>query len=140
MATGPVMELQKIRELIDVFKASDLAEFEFVEGEHRVRFVKRGGSSGLGVDTLQPEAPAGVDSHVRSPLFGVIHLTPSPDAPPFVKPGDVVQQGQVVCIVEAMKIFHEIKAPRNSRIDKVLVSSAEEVESGALLMSLVDTN
>lgn len=165
---GPVMELQKIRELIDVFKASDLAEFEFTQGDQRVRFVKRAGldaapvKAGAAVKLLkdhpfQPEAASahvtdsGTDkpTHetesptawvVKSPLYGIVHLKPAPDAPPFVMPGDIVQQGQVVCIVEAMKIFHEIKVDRRARVENILIDSAEEVEAGAALFSLSEPN
>ncbi len=168
MGTGLAMELQKIRELIDVFKTSDLAEFEFAQGDTRVRFVKRavpGSTQGkpssnidfitgqsllLETNSTQWTEAASVDRDggattrtsgvVKSPLYGIVHLTPTPDAPPFVMPGDVIQEGQVICILEAMKIFHEIKADRSARLEKILVLSGEEVDAGAPLFYLSDTN
>lgn len=131
------MELQKIRELIEVFKTSELAEFEFAEGDRRVRFVRRSAPSAAGQTPKSAVSPA-AEVHVRSPLFGIVHLTPSPTAPPFVRPGDLVEAGQTVCIVEAMKVFHEVKTPRKARIAEVLVRSADEVEAGAMLMSLAE--
>lgn len=145
MVTGPDMELQKIRELIDVFKASDLAEFEFVEGDQRVRFVKRAvvGSTSLVGDAPQPAETSPqvpTEGVIKSPLYGIVHLTPTPNAPPFVKTGDVVQAGQVLCIVEAMKVFHEIKATHPARVVRVCVAPSEEVESGAALFVFSSAN
>lgn len=151
------MELQKIRELIDVLMASDLAELEFSQGTHTLRLVRR--SSRAAVPYVDPDSPAfitaetvqtqtgrkpavGVDSDllidlVRSPLYGIVHLTASPDSPPFVQLGEPVHKGQVLCVVEAMKIFHEIKADRSGRVEAVLAEPAQEVESGAPLFRLV---
>ena len=159
MATGQAMELQKIKELIDVLMTSDLAELEFAEGDQKLRLVRRGRPeiSQTGVlktvmppHTLRvaptanpatprtPEAafPAISPGLVRSPLFGIVHLTPTPDAPAYVRPGDLVQPGQVICMVEAMKIFHEVKADSRARIEEVLVKSAQEVEAGETLFCL----
>lgn len=145
---GRAMELQKIRQLIDVFKASDLAEFEFTEGDQRVRFVKRAVNGGVpAADAAplpavaspgDPQVPGG--GEIKSPLYGIVHLTPTPNAPPFVQAGDVVQPGQVLCIVEAMKIFHEVKATHRARVDKVLVAAADEVEAGAGLFATSSAN
>ena len=159
MATGQAMELQKIKELIDVLTTSDLAELEFAEGDQKLRLVRRARPeiSKTGVlktvmpphtlrvaPTASPATPETPDAAfpaispglVRSPLFGIVHLTPTPDAPAYVRPGDLVQPGQVICVVEAMKIFHEVKADRRARIEEVLVKSAQEVEAGETLFCL----
>jgi acetyl-CoA carboxylase biotin carboxyl carrier protein len=152
------MQLQKIRELIDVLMSSDLAELEFADGDHKLRLVRRAPASvpqalhaTAGVTgkvtthpTSQPlpaaspatpavQAPAG---QVTSPLYGIVHLTPAPDEPAFVQSGDTVKPGQVLCMVEAMKIFHEVKATCRARVEEVLVSSAQEVEAGESLFRL----
>jgi acetyl-CoA carboxylase biotin carboxyl carrier protein len=76
---------------------------------------------------------------VRSPLYGILHLTSAPDAPAFVQAGDLVHQGQTLCIVEAMKIFHEVKAEISARVDAVLGQAGQEVEAGAPLFRLAAT-
>jgi acetyl-CoA carboxylase biotin carboxyl carrier protein len=152
------MDLLKIKQLIDVLAASDLSELELTEGDHRVRLIKR-------VDTIPARLPVGsaattgmkpdqanlsgdevADSgkspttpateQVVAPLFGVLHLAASPDAPAFVNPGDAVQPGQVLCIVESMKVFHEVKSTGRARIIAVLAQSGHEVEAGQALFEL----
>ena len=145
---GRLMELQKIKQLIDVMAASDLAEIELVEGDHRVRLVRRGVTEQPTVAS-RPETPAaggparGANEFskqpadlVLAPLYGVLHLTPSPDAAVFVQPGDTVATGQTLCVIESMKMFHEVKAPRRARIAAVLAQAGEEVQAGAALFHL----
>lgn len=84
----------------------------------------------------QPQAPAGeVQSttaanlvEICSPMIGTFYRRPSPDKPPFVNVGDEVKQGQVICVIEAMKLFNEIEAEFNCKIVKVLVDDASPVE------------
>ena len=153
------MDLQKIKELIDVLAASDLAEIELVEGEHRVRLIKRlhteagaylspapaatpvtahaGPETGAPPPAPQqalPNTEAG--ELVTAPLYGVVHLTPSPDAAAFVQLGDIVQAGQTLCVMEAMKMFHEVKASRKGRVAAILAIAGEEAEAGAALFEL----
>lgn len=147
------MELQKIRELIEVLKASDLTELEFSEGDYKLRLVRRSGSvpSAVSVTNGNGLAPPAELHHetnaesvsvrtstvmVRSPLFGILHLTASPDGPAFVQLGATVQQGDTLCIMEAMKIFHEVKANRTARVEAILGVSGQEVEAGAPLFQL----
>ena len=73
---------------------------------------------------------------VRSPLLGVFYRTPAPDAPPFVEVGDVVEPGQVVGLVEAMKIYNEITAEREGRVAQVLAQDAELVHVGQALVAM----
>lgn len=163
MAMGRGMDLQKIKQLIDVLMASDLSELEFVEGEHRLHLVRRSrlASSGpLATGSLHPamvpvaqRAPdvpseplaAGEENAARlepgelvtAPLYGILHLTPTPGAPPFVQQGEIVQRGQTLCVVEAMKMFHEVKAERSATVDGILAAAGQEVEAGAALFRLV---
>ena len=149
------MDLQKIKQLIDVLAVSDLAELELVEGDHRVRLVKRvdvGMVSALRpldvrasspavplsapAVSAAPAAPAEAGERVTAPLYGVLHLTPSPDAPAFVRLGDAVQAGQTLCVVEAMKMFHEVKATRPGTVTALYAAAGEEVEAGAALFQL----
>ena len=72
--------------------------------------------------------------HLVAPLFGIVHLRPAPDAPEFVSPGQAVTAGTPLCIIEAMKMFHEVRAERDAIISAVLVSSGQEVQAGQELM------
>jgi acetyl-CoA carboxylase biotin carboxyl carrier protein len=73
---------------------------------------------------------------VVAPLFGMAHLTPSPGASPFVNVGDLVNEGQTLCVIEAMKVFHEVRSPCRARIDRVVFNSGQEVQAGELLFEL----
>lgn len=130
-ATGHRMDIQKIRQLIDLLARSDLSELELVEGELKVRLLRRAGAA-IAMPVPQPASAA----VITSPLYGVLHLTPSPHEPAFVEPGDDVQAGQTVCVVEAMKMFHEVKADRAAKVLAVLVADGQEVEAGQALFSL----
>lgn len=159
LAIGVRMDLEKIKKLIDVLAASDLAEIELVEGEHRVRLVKRlRAEEGAGLSATpaavpvapqaRPEpdarAQASQPEHsdteagewITAPLYGVVHLTPSPDAAAFVQPGDLVQVGQTLCVIEAMKMFHEVKASHKGHVVAILATAGEDAEAGAALFQL----
>lgn len=76
----------------------------------------------------RPEAPQGLP--VSSPMMGIFYSAASPSAPPFVKVGDMVTQGQVVGLIEAMKVFNEITAPVSGKVTKMLVDNATLVQPG----------
>jgi acetyl-CoA carboxylase biotin carboxyl carrier protein len=78
----------------------------------------------------KPAAPAGNDNYItiKSPMIGTFYRSPSPDKPSFVNVGDEIKQGQVICIVEAMKLFNEIESEVSGRIVKVLIDDASPVE------------
>ncbi len=87
------------------------------------------------------EAPAPVDEDaglhiVKSPIVGTFYESPSPGSPPFVKPGDVVEAGQVLCIVEAMKLMNEIESDVAGEIVKRFVQSGQPIEYGQALFSV----
>jgi acetyl-CoA carboxylase biotin carboxyl carrier protein len=142
------MDLEKIKLLIDAMTASDLAEMEFSEGGWSLRLVRRKHDVG----EPQPAAPKSVarsrrpvektaaasdasrDDQILSPTFGAVYLRPSPDAPEFVSPGKQVVTGDILCVVEAMKVFNEVRATRDGVIAAVLVASGDEVETGQVLM------
>ncbi|SHK19623.1 acetyl-CoA carboxylase biotin carboxyl carrier protein [Thermocrinis minervae] len=76
---------------------------------------------------------------IRSPLVGTFYRSPSPGAPPFVEVGDIVSPGQVLCIIEALKVMNEIESDVAGRVVKILVENGETVEYGQPLF-LIDTN
>jgi acetyl-CoA carboxylase biotin carboxyl carrier protein len=67
-------------------------------------------------------------------MVGVVYLSPEPNAPPFVKPGDRVAAGQTLLLIEAMKTFNQIKSPRSGTVTRILVESGAPVEYGEVLM------
>ncbi|RUM31345.1 MAG: acetyl-CoA carboxylase biotin carboxyl carrier protein [Aquifex sp.] len=76
---------------------------------------------------------------IKSPLVGTFYRSPAPGAPPFVKVGDIVSPGQVLCIIEALKVMNEIESDVRGRVEKILVENGETVEYGQPLF-LIDTN
>jgi acetyl-CoA carboxylase biotin carboxyl carrier protein len=146
------MNLDLIKSLIDAMAASDLAEMEFSEAGWSLRLVRRPQRSAMPASSsvagdaapvtershpartrLEPTSDEAVQQ-VVAPLFGIVHLRPAPDAPEFVAPGQAVTAGTPLCIIEAMKMFHEVRAERDAIISAVLVSSGQEVQAGQELM------
>ncbi|WP_426390189.1 acetyl-CoA carboxylase biotin carboxyl carrier protein [Variovorax sp. R-27] len=135
------MKQEQIKTLIDALAASDLAELEYSENGSTLRLVKL---SALGVATAVrspsaarkaprqalEETAAVASTECLAPLFGVVHLQPAPGEPPFVQPGQVVEAGQLLCVIEAMKMFNEVRADRAGTVQQVLVHSGQEVEAG----------
>lgn len=148
------IDFDQVREVIRMAAEADLAELEVETPALRVRVrrsapahvpVQEPTAAGLaqapgpdGRGTAREAAPeaAALDAIV-APMVGTFYRAPSPDAPPFIAEGDYVQEGQVVCIIEAMKLFNEIQADRPGRLAKVLVESGAPVEYGQPLF-LVD--
>jgi acetyl-CoA carboxylase biotin carboxyl carrier protein len=145
------MDLQQIRSLIEAMAASDLAEIEFSENGWSLRLVRRAGDAPLSEPTASSEparakrparAPSAQSSaaakgaEIAAPLFGVVYLRPGPDAPDFVSPGQAVTAGSTVCVIEAMKVFHQVRAERDGIVAALLVTSGEEVEAGQILLRL----
>jgi len=75
-------------------------------------------------------AQAPVSTECPAPLYGVVHLQPTPDEPPFVKAGQAIRAGQILCVIEAMKVFNEVRAEGDATVQAVLVRSGQEVEAG----------
>ena len=84
----------------------------------------------------QPPLKTQGDERVTAPMYGVLHLTPAPGVATFVQLGDTVKPGQTLCMIEAMKMFHEVKVRSAGRIEAILAASGEEVEAGAELFRL----
>lgn len=146
------MELKQIKVFIDAMASSDLTELQANKDGWTLKLVKRAGrmpshasASGSPLPTSaqnmqrEPAIPATAvepGAEVRAPLFGVVHLTPSPDAPPFVVVGQPVKTGETLCVIEAMKVFNNICAERDGVVEAVVATSGSEVEAGQLLMRI----
>jgi len=141
------LDLRKLKKLIDLVQESGIAELEITEGEERVR-IARGGAVTVAqapvVAVTAPAAPAPVpasaeaptagDGHaMKSPMVGTFYRAPSPDAKPFVEVGQVVKEGQTMCVIEAMKLMNEIEADASGTVKAVLVENGQPVEYGQAL-------
>jgi len=132
------MDIKKIETLIKLMKKHALYELEVEEDESRVHLVSAAGGAPVyaapapspmfatDTPTLVAEVPAGKE--LRSPFVGTFYSSPSPDAEPFVRPGQQVRKGDVLCIIEAMKIMNEIEAEMDCTIKKILVNNESPVE------------
>ncbi len=151
------MNQKELKELIEFLKEQDIAEFELERGDVKVR-IKRGtpvaiapiqlpiSAPALSAAVTQPIAapaapstpkPADDGLHqVKSPIVGTFYESPSPGSPPFVKAGDTVEAGQVLCIIEAMKLMNEIEADVGGEVVKRLVNNGQPVEYGQPLFSI----
>jgi len=145
------MDLDRIKSLIGAMAASDLAEMEFSEGGMSLRLVRRPQPADsrpalpeVAATALRPSRPepaqrvpvSDTADGVVAPLFGVAYLQPDPDAPPFVTVGQAITAGTTLCVIEAMKMFHEVRADRDGAVAAILVSTGQEVEAGQELMRI----
>jgi acetyl-CoA carboxylase biotin carboxyl carrier protein len=154
------MNQKELKELIEFLIEKDIAEFELERGDVKVK-IKRAGEhavhtraempyvavtvpqSGPPAVVTSPTAPAAVepapaeDLHiVKSPIVGTFYEAPSPGAPPFVKVGDRVEVGQVLCILEAMKLLNEIESDIAGEIVKKMGSNGQAIEYGQELFAI----
>ncbi len=143
------MDVRKIKKLIDLVNETGISELEIKEGEESVRITRYSHASSAPVhnhtapavtsahhsaaviETVVETAAIEVSGHtVNSPMVGTAYLSPSPQASTFVKIGDNVQVGDVLCIVEAMKMFNQIEADAAGIIKSILVENGQPVEYG----------
>ena len=136
------MDIRKIKKLIEMLQESDLTEIEVGQGDESVR-ITRGGSQNIipnipsvqQVAVPQPiiESTEKVDETVsgnlvRSPIVGTFYRKPGPDKDPFIRVGDTVEVGDVLCIIEAMKMMNEIKSEFSGKITSINVEDGQPVE------------
>jgi biotin carboxyl carrier protein len=136
--------LEAVRRLLYLADAYGLAELEVEEAGLKVtiRGAEPGGTTPSAFPGGAKDRSADLDREeirfhaIRSPMTGVFYRSASPDAPPFVEPGDRIEEGQAVGLIEAMKVFSEIPADRSGRIVDVLVTSGQLVSQDDPLMLL----
>ena len=136
------MELDKLKEFIKFMDDNNLSELEIEEEGKRIR-LKRKSSDDQPVIISQPQAPVTPKEEVKpakkdgleikSPMVGTFYRASSPGAKPYVKVGDVIKSGDVVCIIEAMKLMNEIKAEIGGKIVQIPVKNGEPLEFGQTL-------
>ncbi|MEN3009687.1 MAG: biotin/lipoyl-containing protein [Candidatus Bipolaricaulaceae bacterium] len=125
------MELEELRKLCALMREEGLVELTLEEGGRRVTLRR---APHAPAPAAPPPPVAGI--LVRSPVVGTFWLRPAPGEPPFVKVGDLVQPGQVLCIVEAMKVMNEIRAETTGVVEEILVAEGDPVEYGQPLFRL----
>lgn len=148
------MDIDQIKLLTDLMVANDLTEVVVRDGESRILIRRNvpGAPAAVAVHSILPASAAAV-SHavtvatpaaaaagvedgraiIKSPMVGTFYATPDPESSPFVSVGSPVEPDTVVCIIEAMKVFNEIKSETSGTIEAVLVSSGQPVEYGQAL-------
>ncbi|MEK6643271.1 MAG: acetyl-CoA carboxylase biotin carboxyl carrier protein [Planctomycetota bacterium] len=145
------MDIGEIKTLTDLMVENDLSEIMIRDGDKRI-IIRRGQLQKAAAPTmvaapvmqaLQPVAAVPVKpaddpglSKITSPMVGTYYSSSSPDAQPFVKIGDRVNNETVVCIIEAMKVFNEIKADVSGVIESIEVATGTPVEYGQVLMKV----
>ncbi|MDM0010307.1 acetyl-CoA carboxylase biotin carboxyl carrier protein [Variovorax sp. J22G73] len=144
------MDLRKLKTLIDLVSESNISELEITETEGKVRIVKGGGAAPVQyVQTLAPQAAAPAAAPgaaaapaapvaeaaptghaVKSPMVGTFYRSSSPGAAAFVEIGSKVNEGDTLCIIEAMKILNEIEADKSGTVTQILGENGQAVEYG----------
>ena len=126
------MEFDKIVKLIHAVGESGLSEFSFEEGALKIS-MRGGEKQGKAVEIKEEikEKPTAITGKiVKSPLVGTFYAAPSPEAETFVKKGDTVKKGQVLGIVEAMKLMNEIESEYDGVVEDILIGNEDTVEYG----------
>ncbi len=144
------MEIKELKELIEFMKENEILELEIEEKGKKVK-LSRGKIQKMISSSPQEEAepvkpsaqkkqPANDNLiEIKAPMVGTFYRTPAPDADPYVKEGDRLQPGDVVCIIEAMKLMNEIKSEVKGEIVEILAENGEPVEYGQTLF-LINPN
>ena len=143
------MDIRKVKKLIEMLENSNLKEIEIQEGEESVRLVKSNGninniSSSPSVAVPQmstsvaPEEKSQSEegNFITSPMVGTFYASASPGSKPFINVGDLVAEGDIVCIVEAMKMMNEIKSEFSGKVVSIKVENSEPVEYGQALFEI----
>ncbi len=161
------MDIRKVKKLIELLESSDVAEIEIKEGEETVRISRNSTAPQPPMPYYMPPAPqqgpapapassepghgepsgdAGADSDsnrkvrgnvLKSPMVGTFYRAPSPSSPAFVEVGQHVKVGDVICIIEAMKMMNQIEADHSGVIEAILVEDGEPVEFDQALVTIV---
>ncbi|MBE9503571.1 MAG: acetyl-CoA carboxylase biotin carboxyl carrier protein [Proteobacteria bacterium] len=146
------MDIKKLEKIVKLLKEQDLQEIEIEEKDSRIR-VKREVGPRLPQVVSAPQPPLAPEvvaveekkadkkpespyKIIKSPMVGTLYRSPGPDAPAYVEEGTIVNKGQVLCIVEAMKLMNEIEAEMKGKIISILVENGQPVEYGEPLFEI----
>ncbi len=149
------MDIRKVKKLIELLESSDIAEIEIKEGEEAVRISRMSTNapqavtyqaapapvaaapSAAAAPAASTEAPVTKGNVIQSPMVGTFYRSPSPSSPAFVEVGKHVKVGDVVCIVEAMKMMNQIEADHAGVVEAILVEDGDAVEFDQALITIV---
>jgi len=153
----PWVDITDIKTLIELIKNTEVSELEVEKDGVRVKLKKSQGSASSGIRRIQenvsathqpaqtsasntaasvPEAAEDKYHLVCSPIVGTFYRSPSPDAESYVNVGDIVKKGQILCIIEAMKLMNEIESEADGKIVEILAEDSHPVEYGAVLFKI----
>jgi acetyl-CoA carboxylase biotin carboxyl carrier protein len=150
------MDIRKVKKLIELLEESGIAEIEIKEGEESVRISRMpsgavamqapmyaspqlpiaAAAPSVSAPAAAPLPPPSVDHLVQAPMVGTFYSAPAPGAKAFVQIGDEVKVGQVLCIIEAMKMMNQIESDRAGKVTSVLVQNGDPVEFGQPLFAI----
>ncbi len=149
------MDIRKIKKLIDLIQESDVAEIEIKEGEESVRISRASATAPMMMASpamqqyapaplaaapvaapaaIEAPAAANFDKAVKSPMVGTFYRSSSPESASFIEVGQSVAVGDVICIIEAMKMFNQIESDRSGTVKAILVENGNPVEFGEPLV------
>jgi acetyl-CoA carboxylase biotin carboxyl carrier protein len=155
------MDIRKVKKLIELLEESNIDEIEIKEGEESVRISRNGAqAAAMAASSYAPPpqyappppppapaaapvaaepvaAPVSTGHAVKSPMVGTFYRSPSPTSPSFVEVGSTVKVGDVICIVEAMKMMNQIEADKAGTVEAILVENGEPVEFDQPLFTIV---
>jgi acetyl-CoA carboxylase biotin carboxyl carrier protein len=146
------MKMDEIRSLAQIMQDADLTSLEVNEGDVKIRLEKKHPAPPMpailpvGVGTAAPCAPADTAGQkqenqeryqeIKSPMVGVFYAASSPESEPYVKVGSTVKKGDVICIIEAMKLLNEINADQDGEVAEICAENGQVVEYGQTLFRL----
>ena len=138
------MDLRKIKKLIELVEESGIAELEVKSGEEAIRIVRPGGQGQAAAEPVEAPVPAAAPSPaprarrttINAPMAGTYYAAPSPGAAPFVQIGAQIGVGDVLCIIESMKMMNEIPSEAAGRVVEILATDGEPVGSGQALFRI----
>jgi acetyl-CoA carboxylase biotin carboxyl carrier protein len=160
------MDFDELKQILDIVREHQLTEFELERDGLKIKIKKDSGlrppaavaelpavaahplpaapsaTAPAAIPATAAAAPAGVEADeielavVKSPIVGTFYRAPEPSAPPFVKIGDIVRKGQVLCILEAMKLMNEIESEYDGEVVKIYVENAQSVQYGERLFAI----
>ena len=133
------MDLRKVRQLIELAESKGLLELEVRHGEEAIRIVRGASGAAVPTDAVSSEPRVARDAKpsghgagfvVKAPLAGTFYRAPAPGERPFVSPGQMVAVGDVLCIIESMKMMNPIEAERPGRVREVLIEDGRAIGAG----------
>lgn len=141
------VDAELVRQLAALLEETGLTEIEYSVRDRRIRVARNvvttvsaapaavpAAAPSETKEALAAVAPVDHPGAIKAPMVGTAYIAPQPDQPPFVKLGDKVSEGQVLLIVEAMKVMNQIRAPKPGRVAEILVADGAPVEYGQVLM------